>query len=707
MGKKLRAYLALVVASFSILILVLTFNTTKVAAANYSTGDLLSNVEITDGKDSHASGSNVGMTFDWDATGKNLQNGDIWTIELPGTLKVRDPSTNFPLLDNAGKEIGKVTLNSDNTITVEFTNIEGKDDYSGSINIQTGLGVGKDAQPGDNNVNFPTINGDKDLNLNVSVSQNNISKKGSMGYDADGNPIINWTILVNRNELDLKTLNVHDTITDKNLQYIPGSVNVYTAHWTSPGYYKKDNLLSTPSDYTITEKGDGFDLSILNPGSQFYAVTLQTKITDPALATNGTIFRNKATMDWTTDGSGGPGSEVANGSVTADGNNSGNGDGSLKGSVILEKYNAQNESALLENAVYNLYNSKDEIVKSNLSTDQYGQINVTGLSAGDYYFKEVTPPAGFQQNNNEIHFSITGQTTKPIKVTAKDEPDGVELGSLSIEKLDANTHDYLQGAEFDIIDSNGKIVAHVTSDENGAAYVYNLPVGHYTIHETKAPAGHIVGEDIEIDITADNLTPAIISIENELESGGDGNSTVTLQKFNSENGTVGIPGAEYTLFDINGNALTTVATDEDGFLKVDNVLPGTYYFLETKAPEGFGLNTDKIWFTVDSEGDNVGTLVTLDDPTGSDKDGNDGNEGNTDGGGIIVDPGNPDTDNNGNVDVDEGENPIKPTPPYEGTDDSNDSATYLPQTGTEKGALISVIGLFLLTGVIYFKRRKA
>jgi len=422
-----------------------------------------------------------------------------------------------------------------------------------------------------------------------------------------------------------------------------------------------------------------------------------------------------ANMDWTADGNGSTGEEDASGSVTADGNNSGNGDGSLKGSVILEKYNAQNDSVLLENAVYDLYNSKGEIVKSNLITDQYGQINVTGLSAGDYYFKEVTPPTGFQPNNNEIHFSITGQTTKPVMVAAKDEPDGVELGSLSIEKLDSDTQDHLQGAEFDIIDSNGKTVAHVTSDENGAAYVYNLPVGHYTIHETKAPAGHIIGEDIEIDITADNLTPAIISMENDLESGGDGTSSVTLQKFNSENGTVGVPGAEYTLYDINGIALTTVATDEDGFLKVDNVLPGTYYFLETKAPEGFGLNPDKIWFTVDNDGANIGTLVTSDDPTGSDKDGGDeedGNEGNTDGDGddgdgVIVDPGNPDTDNNGNVDVDEGENPMKPTPPYEGTGDSNDSATYLPQTGAEKGALISVIGLFLLTGVIYFKRRKA
>lgn len=716
MGKKLRTFLAVLLAGLSMLILAFTFNTTKVSAASYSTGDLLSGFEISDGKTSHATGDNIGITFDWDATGKNLQNGDTWTIDLPGTLKVRNPNTSFPLLDADNNEIGTVTLNADNTVTVSFTNIEGKDDYKGSINIQTGIGPGKDAVVGNNTVTFPTINGDKSDNFNLTVSENNMTKKGTIGQDADGNPIITWQLLVNRNELDWKTVNVHDHITDPNIEYVKGSVKVYKASWTSPGYYQKDEKLSTPKDYSINEAEDGFDLTINNNGAnQMYAITFTTKITDPANVTNGTKFKNNATIDWTGTGNGGSGSDKANGSVTG-GNNSGNGDGNLKGSVILQKYDAQDESSSLKNAVYDLYNSKGEVVKYNLITDEYGQINVSDLPAGDYYFKEVTPPAGYQQNNNEIHFSITGQTTTPVHVEAKDEKDGVQLGSLSIEKLDSETHDYLQGAEFDIIDSNGNVVAHISSDENGAAYAYNLPIGHYTIHETKAPAGHIIGDDIEIDITADNLTPAIISVENDLEAGGEGDYSVTLQKFNSENGSVGVPGAEYTLYDINGNALTTLATDEDGFLKVDNMLPGTYYFLETKAPEGFTLNPDKIWFTIDNDGTNIGTLSTTDDPIGSDKDdedndGNEGNEGNTDdndgdnGGGIIVDPNNPDTDNNnGNENVDEGENPLKPTPPYEGND-NNESTTYLPQTGAQKGALISVIGLLILTGTLYFKRR--
>ncbi|MFC6323132.1 LPXTG cell wall anchor domain-containing protein [Companilactobacillus baiquanensis] len=706
MGKKLRTYLTIFVSALSMLILFFTFNTTKVAAANYNTGDLLSGFEISDGKASHATGDNVGVTFDWDATNKNLQNGDTWTIELPGTLKVRDPGTEFPLLDDSGNEIGKVTLNSDNTITVLFSNIEGKNDYTGSINIQTGIGVGKDAVVGDNTVTFPTITGDQDDNLNISVSTNNMTKKGTIGKDADGNAIITWQLLVNRNELNWNTINVHDHITDPNIEYVKGSVKVYKASWTSPGYYQKDSKLSTPKDYSINESDDGFDLSINNNGAnQMYAILFTTKITDADKATDGTKFKNKATIDWTGSGNGEPGSDSASGSVTG-GNNSGNGEGNIKGSVILQKNSASSENTPLQNAVYNLYNDKNEIVQSNLTTDQYGQINVTGLAAGNYYFKEVTPPSGYQQNNNEIHFSITGQTTEPIHVQAKDEPVGVKLGSLAIEKLDSETRDYLQGAEFDIIDENGKVVAHVATDENGSAYAYNLPVGTYTIHETKAPAGYIPGGDIKVTITEDNLTPEIISVENDLEAGGEGDYSVTLQKFDSENGTVGVPGAEYTLYDINGNELTTIATNEDGFLKVENMLPGTYYFVETKAPDGFNLNPQKIWFTINNDGTNLGTLVTSDDPIGSDKEDEDNNntdEDNNDGDGIIVDP--DDNDNDGNNNIDEGEDPLKPEPPYEGKDD--DSATYLPQTGAQKGALISVIGLLILTSVIYFKRRKA
>lgn len=707
MGKKLRTYMAVIVAAISVLILVFTFNTTKVAAANYSTGDLLSGFEISDGKTSHATGDNIGITFDWDATGKNLQNGDTWTIDLPSTLKVRTPGTSFPLFDSDNNIIGTASLNSDNTITVTFTNVEEKNDYKGSINIQTGIGPGRDAVVGDNTVTLPTINGNKDDTYNLAVSTKNMTKKGTIGEDSEGNPIITWQLLVNRNELAWNTINVHDHITDPNMEYVKGSVKVYKASWTSPGYYQKDSKLKAPKDYTINEANDGFDLSINNNGAnQMYAVIFTTKITDADNATNGTTFKNNATLDWTASGNGGPGKDYANGSVTG-GNNTGNGDGNLKGSVILEKHSAENDGTSLANAVYDLYNDKGEVVQSNLTTDDYGQINVTGLVAGNYYFKEVTPPSGYQQNNNEIHFSITGQTTTPVHVEAKDEPDGVELGSLAIEKLDSETRDYLQGAEFDIIDKDGKVVAHITTDENGVAYAYNLPIGTYTIHETKAPAGYIKGEDIKVNITADNLTPSIISIENDLEAGGEGDHSVTLQKFNSENDTVGVPGAEYTLYDINGNALTTVATDEDGFLKVDNMLPGTYYFLETKAPEGFNSNPKKIWFTIDDDDTNIGTLVTFDDPIGSDKDDEDNEENpDGDGGGVIVDPGDPD-DNNGSGNVDNGENPLKPTPPYEGSSDNNETTTYLPQTGAQKGTLISIIGLFIITSIIYFKRRKA
>ncbi|WP_081776151.1 LPXTG cell wall anchor domain-containing protein [Companilactobacillus nodensis] len=49
--------------------------------------------------------------------------------------------------------------------------------------------------------------------------------------------------------------------------------------------------------------------------------------------------------------------------------------------------------------------------------------------------------------------------------------------------------------------------------------------------------------------------------------------------------------------------------------------------------------------------------------------------------------------------------PSSPKPPYEGNTD--ESQTYLPQTGTQSGILATIVGLLALTSILYFRRRKA
>lgn len=243
----------------------------------------------------------------------------------------------------------------------------------------------------------------------------------------------------------------------------------------------------------------------------------------------------------------------------------------------------------------------------------------------------------------------------------------------------------------------------------------------------------------------------MISVENEKEITGENGYSAVLQKFDRDDLTVGVPGAEYTLYGDDGIALETAVTNELGVIKIDNLKPGKYYFLETKAPEDYDLNPDKIPFTIteNSNETGVGTLETSDPKTvttepgdnnngnegntqepGNNNNGNEGNtqepgdnngnEGNTskpdengngdkddNDSGLIVDPEHPATDNNNN----EGgliTNPLNPGTSNNGNSSTSESNTdKLPQTGTKSGLLASLLGFVLLISIVYLNRRHA
>lgn len=757
MGNKLRNIFTALIAGLTVIILVLTFNINNVKAANnYTNTDMITSGSINKQDKIYSMSSTVPITYEYDTTGYKLENGDTLTIDVPSPLAVTPNDTPFNVVGDNGEVIGTAILNSSNQIVVTFNeNVEELESVKGTLSINTGVTVDRNkAQVGSNDVDFNIKDGNTQQSiLQTKASDKNISKKGVFGTDAEGNEIVTWTILANRNELNFGTMSVHDTITDPNLEYVSGSVVVQEATWKDKetGTYKRGDTVPS-SSYTLNESGNGFDLTIPNSGKQMYAITFQTKVTDPSKVTDGTVFRNDATMTGRITGSGNEAQEInetASGKVSG-GTNSGNGSGNKLGAVTLTKFNEQDNTTPLAGAVYDLYKvGSDTPVQTNLTTDENGQIKLTNLSAGDYYFKEVTAPTGYQLNGNEIPFTVTGQTTTPVQVTGVDEPEKEELGSIVIKKIDAETGYKLAGAEFNIVNDKGEVVGTITTDRLGLGHFYNLPIGHYKLVETKAPEGYLKGEDIEFDISTDNLTPKMISVENEKEIVGEDSYSAVLQKFDRDDLTVGVPGAEYTLYGDDGIALETAVTNELGVIKIDNLKPGKYYFLETKAPEGYDLNPDKIPFTIteNSNETGVGTLETSDPKTvttepGDNNNGNEGNtsepgdnngnegntqepgdsnngnEGNTskpdendkddNDNGLIVDPEHPNTDN-GNTD--EGgliTNPLNPDTSNNGNSSTSESNTdKLPQTGTESGLLASLLGFVLLIGIAYLNRRHA
>lgn len=467
-----------------------------------------------------------------------------------------------------------------------------------------------------------------------------------------------------------------------------------------------------------------------------YAITMKTRV--PAdLATNGEyVFKNQAQITWGVPGSDGETPrESASGSVTSDlvGDNSGSGSGNVKGSVTLTKISDDSENPLT-GAVYDLYQEGSTTpIQTGLTTDENGQIKVTNLAPGNYYFKETTPPNGYQLNDTEIPFSVSGKTTTPVSIEGQDDPVGEPLGSIIIQKIDLHTGEKLPGATFVVKStSNPRFEPKtVTTDENGIVHVSDLPYGHYIVKEVKAPEGYTTNEkSFEFTISSEDPTPSLITFENEKDDDADvdGNFSASLVKFDTgdmANGNyIGVPGAVYGLYDADGNIIGSYMTDKNGHITVSDLVPGKYYFQETLPPNGYDINDEKIEFEITDSDIDLGHLITSDPKVTDGGDGNgenpdtDGNEGKGDeddnddnegDGGLITNPLDP--DNNGNNNSGNGSStgnivdPSSPKPPYEGSTD--ESQTYLPQTSTQTSILASVIGLLILSSVIYFERRKA
>ena len=63
----------------------------------------------------------------------------------------------------------------------------------------------------------------------------------------------------------------------------------------------------------------------------------------------------------------------------------------------------------------------------------------------------------------------------------------------------------LAGAEFDLIDSDGKVVGHSTTDKGGQIHFKNVWYGDYTLVETKAPEGYeLLKKPIPVTISDEN-----------------------------------------------------------------------------------------------------------------------------------------------------------------------------------------------------------
>ncbi|MBC1937557.1 LPXTG cell wall anchor domain-containing protein [Listeria grandensis] len=191
-------------------------------------------------------------------------------------------------------------------------------------------------------------------------------------------------------------------------------------------------------------------------------------------------------------------------------------------------------------------------------------------------------------------------------------------GSAYLYKIDSDSKNPLAGAEFKIVDSNGKTVAtNLVSDENGFINSGILQPGDYQFIEVKAPDGYVLDPTpIDFTVTLGQATPVNLTAINQLKGVG----SVELTKLDRVSKKV-LAGAEFELQDANGVAIQSdLVTNELGTITVNELDPGDYQFVETKAPSGYQLDQTPVTFTIKAgESETVkvvkeNTFILADDP---------------------------------------------------------------------------------------------
>ena len=272
----------------------------------------------------------------------------------------------------------------------------------------------------------------------------------------------------------------------------------------------------------------------------------------------------------------------------------------------------------IQGVTFLLYDSGNNPI-GQYTSDNSGYVYIENLTvSGRYYLRELENKGYVPDTQMKTVYVTAGETTliewKNIPITAQIQITKKSADYNSTNGLPAGT--LLEGAVFEIYDKAGNLVDTIKSDKRGLASSKPLPLGRYTIRETKAPANYGVsdqeltayleheGQILRFEVTNKSLTTGVSITKtgpkeamagqpvNYVLSGIANNSNVMLQSFYWSDtlpaqvrlntivtGTYNFPGVYKITYRVNGGEYRTLA---------DNLSTQKNYTLQA-SPAALGL----------------------------------------------------------------------------------------------------------------------
>ncbi|MBC2249878.1 collagen binding domain-containing protein [Listeria sp. FSL L7-0123] len=264
------------------------------------------------------------------------------------------------------------------------------------------------------------------------------------------------------------------------------------------------------------------------------------------------------------------------------------------GSLEITKVDKKDNSKKLTGAKFQLYTLEGDKAGQEATTDSDGKIVMDGLQSGKYKLVETAAPTGYTisdeyKDGKEITVVADVATSVTIENTE-------QTGSAVLLKEDSVTKDAIAGAEFELQNADGtKVAENLVSNADGKIEVTDLAPGDYQFVETKAPTGYVLdATPAKFTVEFNQATAVNVTKENTAKTG-----SVVLTKLDSKSRS-NLAGAEFELQTKLGVSLKDkVVTEANGQLQIDNLAPGDYQLVETKAPTGYDLDATPVEFAIE------------------------------------------------------------------------------------------------------------
>lgn len=282
----------------------------------------------------------------------------------------------------------------------------------------------------------------------------------------------------------------------------------------------------------------------------------------------------------------------------------------------------------MKNITFGLFAAEEIVSASGTSIPANGLIEIvslnedgtatikTDLPYGRYYVQEIATDSHYKLSDAKypIIFEYVGQDTAVVKIAVNDGKaikNDLIYGSVSGKKVDEDGN-ALGGAMIGLFRTDDgeftkeNALMTTTSAEDGSFSFENIPCGTWYVREIEQPTGFVLDDTIyPVTIGTDGQVVEI-EIVNEY-----GRGNIHLTKVDSEYPDNKLTGAVFEVYkDSNNNSkldegdelLGTLTEKEIGEYGMNDLFYGRYFVKETKAPDGFVLDTDVYEVVIDTDG---------------------------------------------------------------------------------------------------------